>query len=101
MFVRPSVTATVEAAATSSPQQAEEIIISDATTSSNLGATSGGGGGGSSGAVVRYYFHIGSVDSFERKLDEAQRELGITSAQMVPVKWVAEDGRKWGFRGAS
>jgi len=26
-----------------------------------------------------YYFSIGSVDAFKRKLDEAQKELGIPS----------------------
>jgi hypothetical protein len=38
----------------------------------------------------RYYFVIGSVDSFERKLDEAQKELGVSSAAHVPVKYSHE-----------
>ncbi|KAG2493646.1 hypothetical protein HYH03_008163 [Edaphochlamys debaryana] len=42
------------------------------------------------GGVLRYYFHIGSVDSFERKLDEAQRELGIPPSAQLPVKYVDE-----------
>jgi AFG3 family protein len=33
---------------------------------------------------------IGSVDSFERKLDEAQRALGLTSSSYVPVKYTNE-----------
>ncbi|KAH8692922.1 AAA+-type ATPase the peptidase M41 domain-containing protein [Talaromyces proteolyticus] len=37
-----------------------------------------------------YYFTIGSVDSFERKLDEAHNELGIPSSQRVPVAYVDE-----------
>lgn len=37
-----------------------------------------------------YYFTIGSVDSFERRLDEAQAELGIPSAERIPVAYVEE-----------
>lgn len=33
---------------------------------------------------------IGSVDSFERKLDDAQKELGLTSTSYVPVKYTNE-----------
>lgn len=36
--------------------------------------------------LCRYYFVVGSVDAFERKLDAAQRELGIPSDAFVPVK---------------
>ncbi|KIY50588.1 ATP-dependent metallopeptidase Hfl [Fistulina hepatica ATCC 64428] len=35
----------------------------------------------------QYYFSIGSVDAFERKLDEAQRELGIPSHERIPVAY--------------
>lgn len=38
----------------------------------------------------RFYFMIGSVDSFERKLDEAQKELGVNSSAYVPVKFSHE-----------
>lgn len=37
-----------------------------------------------------YYFTIGSVDSFERKLEEAHNELGIPSHQRIPVAYVDE-----------
>ncbi|RAL06713.1 ATP-dependent metallopeptidase FtsH/Yme1/Tma family protein [Aspergillus homomorphus CBS 101889] len=37
-----------------------------------------------------YYFTIGSVDSFERKLDMAQAELGIPSAERIPVQYTDE-----------
>ncbi|KAJ3169680.1 AAA ATPase afg3 [Irineochytrium annulatum] len=40
--------------------------------------------------VPSYYFSIGSVDSFERSLDLAQRELGIPTANRVPVKYSSE-----------
>ena len=33
---------------------------------------------------------VGSVDSFERKMDEAQASLGILSTEMVPVKYLDE-----------
>ncbi|KAF9101128.1 AAA ATPase afg3 [Mortierella sp. AM989] len=34
-----------------------------------------------------YTFSIGSVDAFERKLDEAQTELGIPGSERVPVSY--------------
>ncbi|KAG7099073.1 hypothetical protein E1B28_000948 [Marasmius oreades] len=37
-----------------------------------------------------YYFSIGSVEAFERKLDEAQKELGIPSHERIPVAYTDE-----------
>ncbi|KAI0756701.1 ATP-dependent metallopeptidase Hfl [Daedaleopsis nitida] len=37
-----------------------------------------------------YYFSIGSVEAFERKLDEAQHELGIPSHERIPVSYHEE-----------
>ena len=37
-----------------------------------------------------YYFSIGSVEAFERKLDDAQNELSIPSAERVPVAYKDE-----------
>ncbi|OKL60384.1 Mitochondrial respiratory chain complexes assembly protein [Talaromyces atroroseus] len=37
-----------------------------------------------------YYFTIGSVDSFERKLEEAHNELHIPTSQRIPVAYVDE-----------
>ncbi|KJA25747.1 hypothetical protein HYPSUDRAFT_134333 [Hypholoma sublateritium FD-334 SS-4] len=37
-----------------------------------------------------YYFSIGSVEAFERKLDEAQAELGIPSGERIPVSYTEE-----------
>ncbi|KAG6862417.1 Mitochondrial inner membrane m-AAA protease component [Termitomyces sp. Mi166 len=37
-----------------------------------------------------FYFSIGSVDAFERKLDEAQAELGIPSQERIPVAYQDE-----------
>ena len=34
------------------------------------------------------YFSIGSVDNFERKLEYAQRDLGISSREFIPVQYV-------------
>lgn len=38
----------------------------------------------------KYYFTIGSVDSFEEKLEEAQEALGIDPHQYVPVTYVSD-----------
>jgi AFG3 family protein len=37
-----------------------------------------------------YYFTIGSVEAFERRLDEAQNELGIPSSERIPVSYASE-----------
>eukprot|EP01039_Chlorochromonas_danica_P008873 gene8873-9785_t len=37
-----------------------------------------------------YYFQIGTVESFERKLEEAQRALGIAPRDFIPVVYVQE-----------
>jgi len=37
-----------------------------------------------------YYFTIGSVEAFERKMDDAQYELGIRSAERIPVAYSTE-----------
>jgi AFG3 family protein len=34
-----------------------------------------------------YYFTIGSVEAFERKMEDAQRELGIPSSERIPVAY--------------
>ncbi|KAL9108740.1 MAG: hypothetical protein Q9227_006536 [Pyrenula ochraceoflavens] len=41
-----------------------------------------------------YYFTIGSVESFERRLDQAHNELDIPSAERIPVAY--EDEVAWG-----
>ncbi|ESW05219.1 hypothetical protein PHAVU_011G162000 [Phaseolus vulgaris] len=42
------------------------------------------------GGEYKYYFNIGSVESFEEKLQEAQEALGIDSHNFVPVTYSAE-----------
>lgn len=42
------------------------------------------------GGQYKYYFNIGSVDSFEEKLEEAQEALGIDPHQFVPVTYTTE-----------
>ncbi|KAF4623184.1 hypothetical protein D9613_002097 [Agrocybe pediades] len=37
-----------------------------------------------------YYFSIGSVEAFERKLDDAQAELGIPTSERIPVSYQDE-----------
>ncbi len=51
---------------------------------SNATGTMYGGNIASSGD---YYFSIGSVEAFERRLDEAQNELGIPSHERIPVAY--------------
>lgn len=37
-----------------------------------------------------YYFSIGSVEAFERRVDEAQKELSIPSSERIPVAYTDE-----------
>jgi AFG3 family protein len=41
-------------------------------------------------ANFSYYFSIGSVDAFERRLDEAQQELGVPASERIPVSYAHE-----------
>ena len=42
------------------------------------------------GGQYKYYFIIGSVESFEEKLEEAQEALNIDPHDSVPVTYVSE-----------
>ena len=37
-----------------------------------------------------YYFSIGSVEAFERRVDEAQNDLGIPSSERIPISYHEE-----------
>lgn len=41
-------------------------------------------------AGFNYYFSIASVDGFERRLEEAQNELGIPISERIPVSYAPE-----------
>ena len=45
---------------------------------------------GQNTSQYRYYFNIGSVESFEEKLEEAQEALGIDPHDYVPVTYHSE-----------
>ncbi|GLU02330.1 hypothetical protein SLE2022_195840 [Rubroshorea leprosula] len=60
--------------------------ISDDVVQGPVDGTSAQGRGGH----YKYYFNIGSVESFEEKLEEAQEALGIDPHDYVPVTYVSE-----------
>lgn len=37
-----------------------------------------------------YYFSIGSIESFDRRIDEAHNELGVPSSERIPVSYTTE-----------
>lgn len=41
-------------------------------------------------AKYKYFFNIGSIESFERKLEDAQDALGVNPHDQVPVTYVSE-----------
>lgn len=55
-----------------------------------LGTTNPAGAGGGGPAQSYYYFTIGSGDSLERKLEDAQREIGTDPREWVPVQFSNE-----------
>jgi hypothetical protein len=61
------------------------------SSSGFLGSSSGSSGANKSKQPhMSYYFTIGSVDTFERKLEEAQKALGIKPRDYIPVQYQAE-----------
>ena len=48
------------------------------------------GGGARSSSVYRFYFNIGSVEAFERSLDDAQASMGIDASRRIPVTYTSE-----------
>ncbi|KAK3018892.1 hypothetical protein RJ639_002844 [Escallonia herrerae] len=54
------------------------------------GPVSGTHAGGNKSQKKYYFFNIGSVESFEEKLEEAQEALGIDPHDYVPVTYVSE-----------
>ena len=56
-------------------------------------ALPGGGAAGAApvpGGTYRFKFTIGSVEAFERKMEEAQASAGVSPAHFVPVTYVNE-----------
>jgi AFG3 family protein len=45
---------------------------------------------GSNGRSPSFHFTIGSVESFERNLELAQRELGIPNRERIPISYTSE-----------
>jgi AFG3 family protein len=39
---------------------------------------------------ITFFFNIGSIDSFERKLESSQIALGIPARRHIPVQYVSE-----------
>ncbi|KAG7669398.1 hypothetical protein KSW81_007553 [Nannochloris sp. 'desiccata'] len=63
---------------------------------SSSSSTSGGGGkvspstSSSGGSSYRFFFNIGSVDAFERALEEAQESMGVDASRRIPVTYTSE-----------
>ncbi|KAK9844071.1 hypothetical protein WJX81_003751 [Elliptochloris bilobata] len=60
------------------------------------GMQAGGGmpqpSGAAPASTYRFYFSIGSVDSFERKMEEAQEDMGLPPSSWVPITYTSEMG---------
>lgn len=60
------------------------------TQDNDIQATTADVPGRHSPSRFKYYFNIGSVESFEEKLEEAQEALGIDPHDYVPVTYLSE-----------
>lgn len=57
---------------------------------SNATGTMGTNNSAGSSSQASYWFSVGSVEAFERKLDDAQRELDIPPSERIPVAYHEE-----------
>ncbi|KAH6810489.1 FTSH protease 10 [Perilla frutescens var. frutescens] len=62
----------------------------DSTEGSDIDTPVSGAHPRSTSNQYKYYFNIGSVETFEEKLEEAQEALGIDPHDYVPVTYVTE-----------
>ena len=82
----------------------QQATNGESSSSGDLGSSGNGDGFGESstdafsGSLVKganqhqivYRFAIGSVDAFERKLEEAQRAVGMDQSKEIPVQYTSE-----------
>eukprot|EP00897_Mesotaenium_endlicherianum_P009103 jgi/Mesen1/8220/ME000442S07491 len=86
--------------AAAAPSSSSQGQMSD---SSELGSLSSGGGAdaptmrrqqspgqGGGQSQYKFFFNIGSLESFERKLEDAQDALGVDPRDYIPVTYVSE-----------
>jgi len=64
------------------------IVVNGSQVRVELHPDASQGDAGSSGKTT-YVFTIGSVESFEKKLEEAQDQLGIPASERIPVSYEA------------
>lgn len=65
----------------------DDLAAGEGGDGDDLGFGTGGAGtgplGGPKGGVYKFYFNIGSVDSFEHAMEEAQEALGVGASRWV------------------
>lgn len=62
----------------------------DSTEGSDIDTPASGTSPRTKASQYKYYFNIGSVETFEEKLEEAQEALGIDPHDYVPVTYASE-----------
>ena len=62
----------------------------DANRNADGGGAFASGASGADAPRLKYAFNIGSLDSFERKMEEAQELLGVDPHEFVPVTYLNE-----------
>ncbi|EPQ31104.1 uncharacterized protein PFL1_01293 [Pseudozyma flocculosa PF-1] len=65
-------------------------LHSNATGSMYPSSSRESGSAATAGGQSHYWFSVGSVEAFERKLDDAQRELEIPASERIPVAYHEE-----------
>ena len=78
------------AASSLASESSTEVSAAESGSGSAAGNASRGSSAAGDQGAYRYYFTIGSVDSFERKLEDAFDELGFDPREHVPVRYTSE-----------
>ena len=69
--------------------QVEKVVVANGARAYVYMRSSDGGMEGQ-GGEAKYHFTIGSVDAFERRLEDVQRQLQIDTFEFVPVSYRTE-----------
>ncbi|XP_050379361.1 ATP-dependent zinc metalloprotease FTSH 10, mitochondrial-like isoform X2 [Argentina anserina] len=64
--------------------------IKDETSDVSVQGPANNSPSGENKSQYKFYFNIGSIDSFEEKLEEAQEAIGVDRHDFVPVIYVAQ-----------
>jgi AFG3 family protein len=94
VYVRPPTRSSAEGASSSSASASAPAADGELQREVVVAVPTGNGTAASSaappGGAYRFKFSIGSVDAFERKLEDAQAAAGVPPSHYIPVTYITE-----------